>query len=90
MPHTHKDVANLDMIGRMIGAAGRTVAEYDPDQLVRLANLRNHVDAALVIAVAGQRASGMTWASIGDALGVTRQAVIQYYGPMVRELEGVG
>ena len=31
-------------------------------------------------AVADARADGVTWAKIGDALGVTHQAVIKRYG----------
>jgi hypothetical protein len=76
-------VANLDMVGRMIDAAGRTAAGYDPDQLARLAGLHDRIDAAMVVAIAGQRAAGVTWSSIGEALGVTKQAVIQLYGPKV-------
>jgi hypothetical protein len=88
MPHTHKDVANLDMMARMIRAAGRTVGEYDPDQLCRLDGLKSVLDAAMVAAVRGQRESGVTWQSIGEALGVTRQAVIQLYGPRLEEGRG--
>lgn len=84
MPRTEKDPANLDMIGRMIDAAGRTVAGYDPDQLARLAALRGRIDAAMVTAIAGQRAAGIYWSSIGDALGVTKEAVIMRYGALVR------
>lgn len=86
MPHTHKDVANIDMIVRMVRAAGRTAGEYDPDQLARLAAVKDAVDRAMIEAVAGQRAAGVTWQTIGDALGVTRQAMIMYYGPKIDEL----
>lgn len=76
------------MIGRMITAAGRRVGGYDPDQLARLVGLHRTLDGAVVEAVAGQRAAGVTWRSIGEALGVTKEAVIQAYGPAVRELKG--
>lgn len=76
------------MIGRLIVAAGRRVAGYDPDQLARLVALHRTLDAATVEAVAGMRASGVTWRAIGEALGVTKEAVIQAYGPAVRELKG--
>lgn len=83
MPHSHKDIANLDMIGRMIRAAGRTVGQYDPDQIKRLANLQAELDSAMVEAIAGQRLQGIWWSSIAEELGVTKQAVIQRYGKAV-------
>jgi hypothetical protein len=88
MPHTYKDVANLDMVARMIRAAGRTVGQYDPDQLARLYALKAEIDGAMIEAISGQRAAGITWQSIGDALGVTRQAVIQLYGPRLEGARG--
>lgn len=85
MPHSHKDPANISMIARMMTAAGRTVAGLDPDQLARLCDLRQTLDQAIVTAVAGQRSQGVYWSSIGDALGVTKEAVIQRYGPAVAQ-----
>ena len=79
MVHRESDVANIDMIGRMIRAAGHRVGGYDPDQLVRLAAIREVLDAAIVDAVTGQRSQGITWQSIGDALGITRQAALMGY-----------
>lgn len=87
VPLTHKDPANIAMIARMIGAAGRHVAYMDPDQLARLAELRDAVDLAVVIAVHGQRASEVYWSTIAEALGVTKEAVIQRYGPLIRALD---
>lgn len=72
MPRTEKDIANLDMVARMIRAAGSTVGGYDPDQLARLNNLHKEVDKAIVRAVYGQRKAGVTWESIGEALGMSR------------------
>ena len=88
MPHTHKDVANIDMTARMIRAAGRRAGGYDPDQLPRLSHLHAEVEAAMVAAVAGMREQGVTWASIGNALGITKQAALMFYGPRVAELVG--
>lgn len=85
MPHTGKDTANLDMIGRMVMAAGRRLADYDPEELPRLLRIKGLVDEAMVEAIAGMRLSGVTWQSIGDSLGVTRQAVIMGYGPAVAD-----
>lgn len=87
MPLTEKDVANIDMVARMIRAAGRTVAGYDPDQLGRLQALHAQIDRAMVTAIAGQRRAGVTWAAIGAELGVTKEAVIQKWGPLVARYE---
>lgn len=81
MPHTHKDPANLAMIGRMIDSAGRHVGQRDPDLLAELCALRGRLEAAIDVAVAGQRSSGIFWSSIAEALGVTKEAVVQRYGP---------
>ena len=42
--------------------------------------LRSVLEESVEIAVADARADGVTWAKIGDALGVTHQAVIKRYG----------
>lgn len=71
-------------VGRMIRAAGRRVGQEDADDLAILATLRAEVEEAIVEAIAGQRSAGVRWASIGEALGVTKEAVIMRYGPKVR------
>lgn len=81
MPHTHKDPANIDMIGRMITAAGRHVGGMDPPDLARLVRLRVTLDAAVMDAVRGQRSQGVQWSSIAESLGVTKEAVVQRFGP---------
>lgn len=81
MAHKHTDVANLEACARLIRAAGRRLAGYDPDQLPRLQSLHRAVDDAMVEAVRGQREQGVMWSTIADALGVTKEAVIQAYGP---------
>lgn len=80
MPRSDKDPANLDMIRRMVRSAGRTVADYDEDQLARLNAVHGYVDDAMGDAICRMRARGVTWDRIGRSLGVTRQAVIQRYG----------
>lgn len=45
-----------------------------------LGMLRSVLDEAVELAVADARADGVTWTKIGDALGVTHQAVIKRYG----------
>lgn len=52
----------------------------DEAQLYDLGVLRSVLEEAVEIAVADARADGVTRARIGDALGVTHQAVIKRYG----------
>lgn len=65
------------MVGRIIRAAGRRVAEADPEELALLVGLHDDLDQAINAAVMGQRATGITWQSIGEALGTSKQAAIQ-------------
>ena len=88
MPHKESDPGNVDMIARLITAAGKRLGGYDPDQLARLRNLNRVLDRALVDAVAGQRAAGVTWRAIGEGLGVTKEAVVQQFGPEIRSRAG--
>lgn len=83
MAHKEDDPGNVAMIGRMIDSAGRRLAGYDPDQLEHLYALHARVDHAMVTAITGQRAQGVHWSSIAAALGVTKAAVIQRWGPRV-------
>lgn len=80
MPHVDKDPANIAMISRMIRAAGNRAADYDEDQLARLAALHGDIDNATRAAVRSMRARGVTWERIGAALGVTRQAALMRWG----------
>lgn len=66
---------------RVIASAGRRVAAGDLDNLAALDALRQDLDAAVDAAVAGLRAEphAYSWATIGDELGVTRQAAIQRF-----------
>ena len=48
-------------------------------RLYDLGVLRSVLEEAVEIAVAGARTEGVSWAKIGDALGVTHQAVIKRY-----------
>ncbi len=49
--------------------------------LAATATLREAADRKLFDLVGFARASGASWAAIGEALGVTTQAVHQRYGP---------
>lgn len=71
----------LAMMRRMIAAAGRRVANADPDDLALLVDLHEALDDAIVTAVVGQRSAGITWQSIGEATGTTRQAAIMKWAP---------
>lgn len=66
----------LAMVRRIIRAAGRRVGSADPEDLTELVALRHDLDAAIEQAVSQLRSSGITWQSIGDATGTTRQAAI--------------
>lgn len=48
-------------------------------KLYDLGVLRSVLDEVVELAVADARAEGVTWAKVGDALGVTHQAVIKRY-----------
>lgn len=80
MPHTEKDPANLAMIRRMVRHAGYRVGERDPELLAELYRLHDDVNRAMVVAIHDQRSQGITWESIGQALGVTKQAALMRWG----------
>lgn len=50
------------------------------DRLTALAEQRAAIDAAIAAEVAQRRAAGFSWAAIGAALGITKQAAQQRYG----------
>ena len=49
-------------------------------RIVEAAAAAEHADTELHAAVTAARAVGVTWAAIGDALGITRQAAFQRFG----------
>jgi hypothetical protein len=53
--------------------------------LRHLAEIAERVDWALLSLVGEARAEGATWADIGRALGVSRQAAQQRFAPWVQE-----
>jgi NADH:ubiquinone oxidoreductase subunit 5 (subunit L)/multisubunit Na+/H+ antiporter MnhA subunit len=53
--------------------------------LSHLGQVAERVDWALLSVVGEARANGATWAAIGQALGVSRQAAQQRFSPWVRE-----
>jgi hypothetical protein len=53
--------------------------------LVHLAEIAERIDWALLSLVGEARTTGATWADIGAALGVSRQAAQQRFAPWVAE-----
>lgn len=68
------------LLGRLLRALARRVADGDSEDLALLASLSREADELLAQAIAGQRAAGdVSWQRIADALGVTRQAAQQRF-----------
>lgn len=66
---------------RFIRRAGERVADADEFELAELVALRTDLEAAIRVAVEGQRTgAGRSWAYIGAALGITRQSAQERYG----------
>ena len=70
----------LNMVRRIVRAAGQRVGSSDVEELKALVAIRNDVDDAILEAVRGVRGSGATWADIGEVLGISRQGAEQRYG----------
>lgn len=76
-------VETMEFIGavrRFLRAASRRVAEADEHELAALVALQSDLDSAISNAVRGQRAIGRSWAHIGMATGMTRQAAYKRWG----------
>jgi hypothetical protein len=67
----------LAAVRRMMRAAGRRVADADEAELAELLAIRAEVDEAIDRAVAGWRAQGRSWAIIGAAAGMSKQAAFK-------------
>jgi len=70
----------LEMVGRMLRAAGRRVGDADEFELAELLALQGELDAAIRTAIQGQRATGRSWTAIATATGTTRQGARQRWG----------
>lgn len=72
----------------LIAESGERVAA-EPESLLaamaHLAELGERVDWALLSLVGEARTFGVSWQSIGTALGVTKQAAQQRFAPYVKE-----
>lgn len=78
-----REVETLDYIKaaeRFIRSAGERVGESDEFELAELVAMRNTLEAAITVAVHGQRNYGKSWADIGRAVGTTREAAWQRWG----------
>lgn len=78
----------LRMVERMIRAAGRRVGRADAEDLGQLVALRFVLEKAIVDAVVELRDDGITWESIGEATGTTRQAAIMKWAEAARSKSG--
>lgn len=65
---------------RILRAASRRVGSADPEDLTELLALSREIDGVIQGAVTGLRETGFSWAQIGEAAGVTRQAAFQRWG----------
>jgi hypothetical protein len=65
---------------RILRAASRRMSEADPEDLADLVALRATVDEAIDNAARAVHAGGASWAQIGAALGVSKQAAQQRWG----------
>lgn len=69
------------MMGRMLRAYSRRVGDADPEDLAEMLAVHAEFGAAIQGAVTAQRARyGTSWADIGKAAGITRQAAQQRWG----------
>lgn len=74
-----RDIAS--MIRRMIDAHGRRVADGDEQDLRDLVELRYHLDLTVAAAVeALHYEQGFSWGTLGEILGVTKQAMEKRFG----------
>lgn len=72
-------------VRRILRAYGRRVSDADPEDLADLLNIRADVDQAIDRAVLGLRAQGHSWATIGAATGMSRQAAFKRWGESVNQ-----
>lgn len=65
---------------RILRAASKRMADADPEDLADLVALREAVDEAINTAARAVHDGGASWAQIGGALGVSKQAAQQRWG----------
>ena len=69
---------------RILRAASKRMSAADPEDLADLVALRATVDEAIDNAARAVHAGGASWAQIGAALGVSKQAAQQRWGGSTR------
>src|SRR4051812_5622626 len=72
----------------LVAETGGTVGPSPPSLLppfTQLAAPGGRVEWAMLSVIGEARTEGVTWAAIGDALGVTKQAAQQRFAPYVKE-----
>jgi hypothetical protein len=84
------DRALAAVVSAVRRTAGQRSGTASPDDdtallagLTHLGNIAERVDWAMLSLVGEARANGATWADIGHALGVSRQAAQQRFAPWV-------
>lgn len=79
-----REVEALDFLAfvrRILRAGGRRVGnDGDEFELGELVAMHDELDEAIAHAVDLHRSRGKSWTSIGDSLGISRQAAQQKYG----------
>lgn len=65
---------------RVLRAYGRRVSHNDPADLAELVEVQRAVEQTIRESVQGLRDAGFSWADIGSAVGITRQAAQQRWG----------
>lgn len=71
--------AAFDCVAQFSHEVGRSDMTAEEARLADLVGLREALDEVQEMTVDDARAAGLTWQQIGDALGVTRQAVYHRY-----------
>lgn len=75
-----------DVLGaaeRFLHALAIRAGGADEFELGELVGLRDQLEDAIVMTIAMQLEQGKSWTSIGDALGMTKQAAHKRYAPLV-------
>lgn len=86
MARQHRERSFEDVHGavrRFLAALAVRVGDADEFELGELVALREDLEEAIVVAIRMQLNCGKSWQSIGDSLGMTRQAAFKRYARKV-------